>query len=153
MIRKLIVVVMLAIVAACGPKLPPGTSPEATMAVRATQVVAALRATLPQIKANVCVEGSDPRVCIKPADAIKVVNHVENAGGYAEQLGQALAIVDSAKTVTEQTAGMEKARTLLTHIQGLLTQASVAPENEGARNAVVTLMGTVTTLLFSISTF
>lgn len=134
---------------ACGPKLPVNTSPEGKVAVRATQVVAGLRATLPGLKALVCTElVKEP--CVTPIDATQVVAKIELAADLATQLGQALTIVDTVTLVDDKISAMTKARGILTNIQALLTSASITPNSVGARQAVAQLFGNVSTLLFAV---
>ena len=137
---------------ACGPKLPPDVSPEGKTAARATQVIAALRATLPALKAATCQPGV-PAPCLAPADTDKVVGHVQTAAKSAQELAVVLQAVDAAQTAALQTEGMTKARALLVSIQASLTQATVAPGVEGARQQVVLILSTVTSLLFALSAF
>lgn len=135
--------------AACGPKLPLNTSPEGKVAVRATQVVAALRATLPGLKVIVC-QTNVPSPCVRPADAIQIVTKIEQAADMATQLGQALLIVDTVTLVDDKIAAMAKARNILVNVQSLLTAASIIPDNEEARQIVSQLFSNTTTLLFAV---
>lgn len=146
----LLAVALAASLSACGPKLPPNTSPEAQIAVRGTQVMAGLRATLPGIKALVCPPGAPGPTCLRPADADRVVVQIERAAGYAEDLAKVLKAVDEAKTAAERQAGLGKVGAILTSIQGSLSAAQIAPEGEAARMAIVGLLGTVTEILFTV---
>lgn len=139
--------------AACGPKLPPDTSTEAKFAVRGNQVVQALRASLPGIKALVCLPSSPTKVCIPPADADKVVAGIEKAGEGAQQLAVVLQGVDTAKTSGERQFGMQKAITILQSIQESVSRAQVAPGTEDARQAVVSALQGVTAALFAVLAF
>jgi len=137
---------------ACGSKLPPNTSPEGTVAARGIQVIAALRATLPALKQATCQPGV-AQPCLAPADTDRVVGHIQTASKVAEELAVVLKAVDEAQTAALQEEGMNKARALLVSIQSSLVQASVAPALEDARQRVVTILGVVTTLLFTVSVF
>jgi hypothetical protein len=151
--RLSIAALILMTVTACGPKLPPETSIEGKTAVRATQVVTALRATLPGIKALTCTpEAAATAVptCLKAADAIKVVTQIEIAGKAAEELAGALTVVDNAKTATERQTALSRAANIMNTIQAALSMAQVAPENEPARASIVKILQTVTSALFAV---
>lgn len=150
--KHLVVIIVLSLTLACGPKLPPDVSVEGKTAVRATQVIAALRATLPALKAATCQPGV-PVPCLAPADTDKVVGHIQTAAKGAQELAVVLQAVDDAQTAALQAEGMTKARALLVSIQASLTQATVAPGLEGARQQVVLILSTVTSLLFVVSAF
>jgi len=150
-LRTLIVVTLIAAAAACA-KLPPNTSPEASVAIRGSQVIAALRATLPALKQATCQPGVAPP-CVPPGDMDKVVGHIQQAAKVSEQLAVALQAVDAATTAADKQIGMDKARALIVSIQASLTQATVSPSAEAGRQQIVSLLGSVTSLLFVISAF
>jgi hypothetical protein len=140
------------LLSACGPKLPPQTSVEANVAVRGTQVVTALRATIPSIKSFVC-QPSVPAPCLQPVHAERIFKGLESAGEAGEQLATVLAAVDSAKTAAEKTSGMERARTILTNLQSTLVQLSIVPDDSAVRSRLVQTFSTVMQLLLAVSTF
>lgn len=137
---------------ACGQKLPPNTSVEAKVAIRANQLVAALDATIPEVKKYVC-QPSVPQPCLAKGDADKVFAVLEVAGKTGQQLATVLSAVDDAKTATERTAGMEKARALLASISSSLQTALVQPEHAAVRSQLLTTFSNATQLLFAISAF
>lgn len=150
--KTLYVVALALTLSACGPKLPPNVSGEAKTAIKGNQLVQALRATIPEVKTHVC-QPSVPAPCIAPADAVKVFAALETAGRTGEELAKVLAAVDAAKDATARTAGMDKARALLTSISTSLQSALTQPEQAEARQQLVTLFGNATQLLFAISAF
>jgi hypothetical protein len=150
--KKLFVIVLITLTGACGPKLPPNTSIEAKAAIRGDQLVEALRSTIPSIKQAIC-QSAGQQNCLTPDDVAKVANHLGNAGRHAQELATVLSAVDDAKTASERQAGMQKANAILTSISNSLTQATVAPNLESGRQLVVSILGGVTTLLFTISSF
>lgn len=148
-----LVLALVLALTACGNKLPPDTSPEARVAVRGTQVMAALRATIPTIKGMVCTPATPQTAvpsCIKPTDADKVFAGMEKAGEIGEQLSVALTAVDTAKDAAARGAAMQRVALFVRSLQASLAAVQVTPENVGARNALVELLGTVTGLLFAI---
>lgn len=150
--RLLITLALVAsIAAACGAKLPPNTSPEAKIAIRGTQLLAGIRATLPQIKANTCVAATPAgTICIDPKDAIAVVENMQKAGAVAEDLAGVLNAVDNATTVDEKVSRTQRAKTLLADIQQLILTSTSAPINANSRQAIVSIMGSLSALLFSV---
>ena len=154
--RTLIAVALLAVVAACGPKLPPNTSVEGKTAVRGTQVVSALRAAISEIKKLVCTPQSPQTSvpsCLAPADADRVFSLMEKAGGTAEQLATALAAVDAAGNASQRETGLKQAGEYVRSLQNTLSLVQVSPSNEPARQSLVQLLGSVTGLLFAIAGF
>ena len=144
-------IVVALVTLGCGAKLPPDTSPEAKIAVRATQVVAALRATLPAIKSLTCTAPAlTPPVCLSPADAIRVVTRIEQAGEHAERLATALQIVDAATDAASRATGMQRVTAILGSIQGSLAAAQIAPAAEPGRAAVVAILSSVMAILLTI---
>lgn len=152
MIKKYLFVFVIGLTLGCANRLPVGTSPEGVTAVKATQVIAALRASLPVLKAATCQPGVIPP-CLAPADTDRVVTHIQTASTYAQELAVVLKAVDEAQTAALQTEGMTKARALLVSIQNSLTQAAVSPGAEDSRQKVVSILGAVMNLLLTAADF
>lgn len=150
MIRiTLLLIFTVALGCACGPKLPPDTSVEARLAVRATQVVQGLRATLPALKQMVCT-ASRPQPCLSPQDALKILDQMDKANAVAEQLVTILTVVDSTTLADDKVSGMAKARTLMDTIQQALMAVSITPGQEAVRQELVQIFSGISTLLFAI---
>jgi hypothetical protein len=150
--RLLIALALVASIGAgCAAKLPPNTSPEAKVAIRGTQLVAGIRATLPTIKEQTCVSTTPPgTLCIDPKDAIVVVQNIQKAANVAVDLAKALEAVDNATAVDDKVSKTQRAKQLLGDIQNLILQSTAAPLNANSRQAIVGIMGSVTALLFSV---
>lgn len=151
--KKLLIAIMLAlVVAACGNRLPPDLSAEGTMAIRGTQVIEGMRAAVPSIKALVCPATTAPVVpnCISAQDADRVFAGMQEANDYAQKLAMALQAVDVAKDAASKEGARAQARTLIQSLQATLATIQVRPSNEGARVALVQLLGNITNLLLAI---
>lgn len=149
---KLFLFFLISIFIACGPKLPPDISFEGKMAVRGTQVIAALRTTLPALKQATCQPGV-VQPCLAPADTDKVVAHIQEASKLSQELALVLVAIDEAQTAALQESGFTKAKLILTSIQNSLMQASIAPSEENGRQKVVEILGTVINLLVAVLSF
>jgi hypothetical protein len=147
--KKLLVILVIVATASCA-KVPPETSPEGKVAAQATLVVQALRASLVPFKAMVCQSTGQTPTCVRPDDAIKVIQKLQEATKYAEQLVAILRVVDSTTDPALHETEMGKAVQVMATIQAFLTQASIAPANEEARLQVASLFGKVTVLLMEI---
>ena len=159
LLAKVVLVVVLGLLALAAfmqsgcATLPPNTSPEGATAIRATQVVAALRATLPGIKALTCTSATLPSAlptCLPPAEAIRVVSRIEDAGELAGHLALALQAVDEAKDATARTEGLAKVSALVQSIQQTISLATIAPSAEPARAAVLQVLAGVTSILLTL---
>jgi len=148
-IKCVLVLTLVGVMLACGPKLPPNTSVEAKTAVRATQVIAGLRATLPVLKASTC-QPTVPKPCVQPADALKIVDNIEKAANVGLELGQVLTLLDNATLEPDKVDLQQKARLILTVLQGILTNSALLPLEPEARALVANMFTNVTALLFAV---
>ena len=149
--KLLIALTLVVSIAACGTKLPPNTSTEAKVAIRGSQLIAGIRATLPTIKEQTCVATTPPgTLCIDPKDAIVVVQNINKAADVAVDLAKVLEAVDNATVVDDKLTKTARAKQLLADIQNLILQSTAAPLNANSRQAIVGIMGSVTALLFSV---
>lgn len=137
------------LISACGANLPPNTSPEGKTAVRATQVVAGLRATLPLIKSMTCTETKAPP-CLQPAESLQILDYMDKANAAAVQLATVLAVVDTTTDTEEKSTGLAKARSLMVTIQQILMSASVTPAQEPLRQQLIQTFNNISELLFAI---
>jgi len=133
----------------CASNVPPNISPEGRLAAQALPVTAALRGVIPSIKPMVCTSTTQTN-CLKVSDAQLVIANIDRALRVVEHLALVLKVVDESTTADGKINAMLLARQAMNEIQREISEASIAPSDEFARQAVSGLLRTVTESMFLI---
>lgn len=146
--RKIILVVAL-ILAGCAQRNGVNVSPEGTAALRANQLVQALRTTITPEGASP-VEQLVASKVITTEDAIKVATILKQTFTYAGDLASVLKIADDAQTDAERNSGLAKAGVLLQSIADGLDVAVLSVGTEEGRKAVAAMLRLASSVLLTV---
>lgn len=142
-------ILALALTSACAARSTGALSPEATIALRANQVVAALDALTVPAGTSPVERLIDARV-ITPQEGLQVAIVIREALGHARDLAYVVEAVHSSRTDAEREAGLQRASTLLHLLSTRLSQAPIAIGTVEGRQAVVDLLRVSSHLLLMV---
>lgn len=148
-LRMFAVALAAVALSACATRGDVKVSPEGTLALRANQLVQALRVTV-QPPGNSPIEQLVQQKRITAAEGLKVAEIVQKTFDGASQLAEALRVVDEAKTDAERQTGLAKASVLLQSIAQGLETAKITVGTEEGRLAVALVLRTASTVLLTV---
>lgn len=124
-------------------------SPEGTAALRANQLVQALRATITPAGTSP-IEQLVASKTITAQDAIGVTTAIRQTFTYAEDLAAVLKVADQAKDAGERQAGLLKAATLVQAIANGLDNAKLSVVDAKARQSVSDILRVASSVLLTV---
>lgn len=124
-------------------------SPEGTAALRANQLVQALRATITPAGTSPIEQLVASKV-ITAQDAIGVATAIRQTFTYAEDLAAVLKVADQAKDSAERQAGLLKAATLVQAIANGLDNAKLSVVDAKARQSVADILRVASSVLLTV---
>lgn len=134
---------------ACATRNGVQVSPEGTLALRANQLVQALR-TLTTPAGTSPIEQLVASKTLTVPDALRVAEAIKATMVYSQDLATVLKVVDEAKTEAERTMGLQRAAILVQQIQKGLSSAVVSVGTEPGRKAVVQALEVATQILLTV---
>lgn len=146
--RLAVTVAVLGVAASgCATRGGVAVSPEGTIALRANQLVQALRTvTAPDGPVDQLVA----QKVLTPPRALQVAVTLRETFVYAEDLAKVLKVVDESRTEAERTAGLQKAQALVNAISRKLNEVTLSPETEPARRAVAAILQAASAILLTV---
>lgn len=153
-LRKLSVVfaisgLALAGSSACATRNGVQVSPEGTLALRANQLVQALRTVVTPAGSSP-VEQLVASKTITVNEALVVANVVREVMVYAQDLATVLKVVDEAQTEAERSAGLQRAAVLVENIRSGLASATLNVGTETGRKAVLNVLTIASRILQTV---
>lgn len=124
-------------------------SPEGTAALRANQLVQALRTTITPAGTSP-VEQLVASKLITAQDGIQVATAIRQAFTYAEDLAAVLKVADQSKDAAERQQGLLKAATLVQSIANGLENAKLSVVDSKGRQAVADILRVASSVLLTV---
>lgn len=141
--------VALSFSTACATRGGVQLSPEGTLAVRANQLVSALRSLTGPAGASP-LEVLVASKTITATDAVNVATVVKESMLYAQDLATVLKVVDDARDDAERERGLARAAVLVQQISRSLSSASLRVGTEAGRKAVVQILEAASQILLTV---
>lgn len=139
LLSVLLLVGLVGFSAACATRNGVQVSPEGTLALRANQLVQALR-TLTVPPGSSPVEQLVASKTITVNEALVVANVVKETMVYAQDLATVLKVVDEARTEAERETGLRRAAVLVENVRKSLASATLNVGTEAGRKAVLNVL-------------
>jgi hypothetical protein len=150
--RALILVLVAVLSIGCANRNGVNVSPEGTAALRANQVVQALRTVITPAGASP-VEQLIATKVITAEDGVKVATILRQAFVSAGDLAAVLKVADDAQSEAERHAGLLKAAVLVNAIADGLDRAALSVGTEEGRRQVADLLRLASSALLTVGSF